>query len=73
MNLPFFLKRYRPWSSRSFAQSYPYGSKQFLGVKWFTNKKCGALCEGTSFDLVIMMSRDEDDRQFRALKSNAAL
>jgi hypothetical protein len=55
------------------AQSQPYGSEQFLGIKWFTNKESGALCEGTSFDLIVMMSRDEDDRQFWALESNGAL
>src|SRR5260370_6245848 len=58
---------------RSFAQSCPDGSKQFLGIKWFTNKKSGALCEGTSFDLVIVMSCDENHRQFRALEPGAAL
>jgi hypothetical protein len=58
---------------RSFAQSYLDGSKQFLGIKWFTNKKGSALREGTSFDLIIMMSCDEDDRQFRAHEPDAAL
>ena len=58
---------------RSFAQSYLDGSKQLLGIKWFTNKRSGAFCEGTSFDLVIVMSCDEDDRQLRALEPDAAL
>jgi hypothetical protein len=48
--------------SRSFAQSYPDSSKQFLGIKWFMHKKSGALCEGTAFDLIILMTCDEDDR-----------
>src|SRR5258708_16003740 len=58
---------------RSFAQSCLDRSKQFLGIKWFTNKKSGTLCEGTSFDLIIVMSCDEDDRQFRALEPDATL
>jgi hypothetical protein len=58
---------------RSFAQSYLDGSKQFLGIKWFTNKKSCALCKGTSFDIIIVMSCDEDDRQFRALEPDATL
>jgi len=52
---------------RSFAQSYLDGSKQLLGIKWFTNKKSGTLYESTSFDLIIVMTCDEDDRPVRAL------
>jgi hypothetical protein len=58
---------------RSFAQSCLDRSKQFLGIKWFTNKKSGALCESTSFDLIIVMSCDEDDRKARAFAPDAAL
>jgi hypothetical protein len=58
---------------RSFAQSYLDGSKQFLGIKWFTNKKSGALREGTSFNLIIVMTCDEDDGQIRALEPDATL
>jgi len=59
--------------SRSFAQSYLDGSKQFLGIKWFTDKKSCALCKGTSFDLIVVMSCDEDDRQIRAIEPDATL
>jgi hypothetical protein len=72
MKLTFFLN-VMGRGPRSFAQSYLDRSKQFLGIKWFTNKKSGALCEGTSFDLIIVMSCDEDDRQVRAFEPDTAL
>src|SRR5260370_7313631 len=58
---------------RSFAQSCRDGSKQFLGIKWFANKKRSALCEGSPLDRIIVMACDEDDRQFRALQPDVAL
>jgi len=45
---------------RSFAQSC-LDARSNSSDQMVTNKKSGALCEGTSFDLIIMMSCDEDD------------
>jgi hypothetical protein len=56
-----------------FAQSRSGGSKQFPGVKWFAKETCGALGESPAFYLIVVMSGDENDRQFGTHAANMAL
>jgi hypothetical protein len=56
-----------------FAQSVSGGPKQFPSVKRFTKETCGPLGESPLFYLIVVMSGDEDDRQFGTHAANMSL
>jgi hypothetical protein len=58
---------------RGFAQSCSGGSQQFPGVKRFAKKTCSSFGESPSFYLIVVMSGNEDDRQFGTQTADMAL